>query len=91
MRRRRQLGNRPVASVAIAARILLVWLAVSLLTAGFGWSQVDYSRPVDVAPSEEAIGEGYVTPEVQRPLPTSIGRQLLDLGLLAGALGLVAW
>jgi len=54
-------------------------------------AQVDYSRPVEVAPNEEAIGEGYVVPEVQRPVPTSIGRQLLDLGLLAGALGLAAW
>ena len=55
------------------------------------WSQTDYSRPVDVAPTEESIGEGYVTPEVQRPRATSIRRQLLDLGLLAGALGLAAW
>lgn len=73
------------------AATLLVWLiAVSQISVP-GWAQVDYSRPVDVAPNEEAIGEGYVTPGVQRPLPTSIGRQLLDLGLLAAALGLAAW
>jgi polyferredoxin len=71
--------------------VVLVWVAALLLTTGIGGAQVDYSRPVEVAPNEEAIGEGYVTPEVQRPLPTSIGRQLFDLGLLAGALGLAAW
>ena len=56
-----------------------------------GWSQTDYSRPVDIAPTEESIGEGYITPEVQRPQATSIQRQLLDLALLAAALGLSAW
>jgi NosR/NirI family nitrous oxide reductase transcriptional regulator len=72
------------------------WIAAAaMLSALMGglpaWSQVDYSRPVDVAPTEENIGEGYLTPEVQRPRSTSKARQLLDLGLLAGALGLAAW
>lgn len=65
---------------------LLLWA----LSAAAG-AQVDYSRPVDVAPSEEAIGEGYVTPEVQRPLPRSVAWQLFDLGLLAAALAAAAW
>jgi polyferredoxin len=51
----------------------------------------EYSRPVDVAPTEEAIGDEYVTPEVQRPLPRSVAWQLFDLGLLILALGGAAW
>jgi Fe-S-cluster-containing hydrogenase component 2 len=51
----------------------------------------EYSRPVDVAPTDESIGEGYVTPDVQSPLPRSMARQLFDLGLLALALGGAAW
>ncbi len=70
-------------------KLVLVWVVLWL--AAPAWPQTDYSRPVDVAPSEEAIGEGYVTPEVQRPRATSIERQILDLALLAAALGLAAW
>jgi ferredoxin len=65
-------------------------LLLLALTAGPLQGQ-EYSRPVDVAPSEEAIGEGYVTPDVQRPLPRSVARQLFDLALLALALGGAAW
>jgi polyferredoxin len=53
--------------------------------------QLEYERPVDVAPTEEVIGEGYVTPEVQRPHPRSTTWQVADVVLLAGALGLAAW
>jgi len=53
--------------------------------------QTDYQRQVDVAPTEESIGEGYETPEVQRPLPRSAIRQSVDLGLLGVALALAAW
>ena len=49
------------------ASLGLVLGLVLFLLAQVGMAQVDYSRPVDVAPNEEAIGEGYVTPEVQRP------------------------
>ena len=52
---------------------------------------VEYERPVDVAPTEETIGEGYVTPTVQRPIPRTAARQVADVVLLAGALGLAAW
>jgi NosR/NirI family nitrous oxide reductase transcriptional regulator len=53
--------------------------------------QLEYERPVDVAPTEETIGEGYVVPEVQRPRPLAAPRQVADVILLAGALGLAAW
>lgn len=54
-------------------------------------AQVDYSRPVDVAPTEEVIGDGYVTPTVQRPLPLAPWRQVLDIALLGVALLVAAW
>lgn len=53
--------------------------------------QDQYQRPVDVAPSEEDIGEDYVTPDVQRPHPRSWVLEMLDVGLLAVALGLSTW
>jgi polyferredoxin len=53
--------------------------------------QVDYQRQVDVAPSEESIGEGYQTPEVQRPLPRAALWHTVDLVLLGIAMGLAAW
>jgi len=53
--------------------------------------QLQYERPVDVAPTEETIGEGYVTPDVQRPRPRAVAWQVADVVLLAAALGLAAW
>ncbi len=53
--------------------------------------QIEYQRQVDVAPTEESIGEGYQTPEVQRPRPLSTLRQGIDVALLAVALLLAAW
>jgi polyferredoxin len=50
-----------------------------------------YSRPVDVAPAEEDIGDGYKVPPVQRPLPRSFWLELLDVLLLILALGLATW
>ncbi len=52
---------------------------------------VDYERPVDVAPTEEVIGEGYVTPDVQRIKPLAPWRQVLDMALLGVALLAAAW
>ena len=69
--------------------------ALALCAAAIGspalGKQVDYSRPVEVAPTEESIGEGYVAPEVQHPPSRSVVRQVVDVGLLAGALALAAW
>ena len=50
-----------------------------------------YERPVDVAPTEEDIGEGYVTPAVQRPLPRSTLLNITDIALLLAAMGISAW
>jgi len=69
------------------ATILL--LALSVLPGSA--QQIDYTRPVEAAPSDEAIGEGYVTPEVQRPLPRAAIWQAVDAVLLAGAMLLGAW
>jgi len=69
------------------APILLLVLAAIPAAA----QQIDYTRPVETAPTEEAIGEGYVTPEVQYPLPRAAIWQILDVVLLAGAMVLGAW
>jgi polyferredoxin len=50
-----------------------------------------YVRPVDVVPPDDEIGEGYVTPPVQRPLPRALWWNAVDVALLATALGLSAW
>jgi polyferredoxin len=53
--------------------------------------QYEYKRPVEVAPNEETIGEGYVTPTVQRPRPRAVAWQVADVALMGLALGLAAW
>jgi ferredoxin len=53
--------------------------------------QEQYERPVDVAPSEEDIGEGYVVPPVQSPTPRSFWMEVLDVLLLVVALALGTW
>jgi polyferredoxin len=52
---------------------------------------MDYSRPVNAAPGEKAIGGGYKTPAVQCPRPRAAGWQVADVALLAGALGASSW
>jgi NosR/NirI family nitrous oxide reductase transcriptional regulator len=75
-----------LAPLVLLAAICLV-LQLSLVAA----QQVDYERQVEVAPNEEVIGEGYVTPEVQHPRPRSVARQVFDVSLLVVAMGLAAW
>ena len=53
--------------------------------------QVPYERQVDVAPTEESIGEDYVTPEVQHPRPRAVHWQVTDVVLLGLAMLLAAW
>lgn len=76
-------------------RLLLLGRA-SLLLLTLGASpafaqQFHYERPVETAPTEETIGEGYVTPQVQRPRPRALAWQIADVALLAVALGVAAW
>ena len=52
---------------------------------------IDYQRPVDTAPQQDTIGGGYKTPPVQKPLPRDAWLQLLDVSLLAAAMGLAVW
>jgi NosR/NirI family nitrous oxide reductase transcriptional regulator len=52
---------------------------------------IPYQRPVETAPQEKDIGGGYVTPKVQRPLPRADWLEVLDVGLLAAAMGLSVW
>jgi len=66
-------------------------LLLALAAAPAAAQQIDYRRQVDVAPSEESIGEGYQTPEVQHPRPVSALRQGIDVALLALALAVAAW
>lgn len=77
----------------LSPRTLFITLFfVGLASLSFAQSYEDqYSRPVEVAPSEEDIGEGYVVPPVQRPLPRSFWLEALDVTLLVIALGLSSW
>src|ERR1019366_3161107 len=52
---------------------------------------IPYSRPVETAPQAETIGGGYKTPAVQKPLPRDAGFQVLDVLLLAAAMGISVW
>jgi NAD-dependent dihydropyrimidine dehydrogenase PreA subunit len=74
-------------TVAHLALLLVLVLSAGPLLA----QQIDYQREVDVAPTDEAIGEGYVTPDVQRPLPRAAVWHTVDLVLLASGMALAAW
>jgi NosR/NirI family nitrous oxide reductase transcriptional regulator len=71
------------------AGLLLLLLALVVTPASA--QQLQYERQADVAPSDESIGEGYVTPEVQHPRPRAAAWQVTDTALLAVALGVAAW
>ena len=81
------VGWNPFRVLLSAAVLALVTLAIPAAAQ----DPVDYARPVDVAPSDEVIGEGYVTPQVQRPRPLAPWRQVLDMALLGLALLVAAW
>jgi NosR/NirI family nitrous oxide reductase transcriptional regulator len=85
------LRARPGTPPARAAAAGLI-LALALVAApAVAQEHLQYQRPVEVAPTEETIGEGYVTPDVQRPHPRSTAREMVDVALLAAGLGLAAW
>jgi polyferredoxin len=62
-----------------------------MLTASADTVLAQYQREVDIAPSDEDIGDGYKAPSVQRPLPRPAWWNIVDTALLAVALGLSAW
>ena len=84
---RRGLVKRPL----FALPGLLLFLILLATSAAPEVDLFDYERPVDTAPSEEVIGEGYSTPAVQHPLPRSVMTRIADVILLGLALGLAAW
>ena len=72
-------------------RIALALAICVLLGAGASAQAIQYERPVDVAPQAKDIGGGYVTPEVQKPLPRRAWLEIFDVVLLAGAMGASIW
>lgn len=71
----------------MSSRALPLLLLLFSLTADVWAQALPYERPVDRAPQEKSIGGGYVTPKVQRPLPRAAWFEILDVVLLAAALG----
>ncbi|MGD2110692.1 MAG: 4Fe-4S binding protein [Phycisphaerae bacterium] len=68
-----------------------VFVGLLMLAASPDTVLAQYERPVDTAPTEEDIGDGYQTPDVQRPAPRAIWWNAVDTGLLVVALGLSAF
>jgi len=70
----------------------LLGLLLCLATApGLAAQAIPYSRPVETAPQPETIGGGYHTPAVQKPLPRDSVLQVLDVAILAAAMGISIW
>ena len=87
-----RVGSCPPPLKRWATRVLLPLGAVLLALASPALAQqIDYTRPVDAAPTPEDIGEDYVLPVVQHPLPRPSWREIVDLAVLGVALGLGAW
>jgi len=80
-RRNSQLGRR-----GLLPALLTVVSAAGL------WAQaIEYSRPVETAPQPQTIGGGYQIPLVQKPVPRDYVFQVLDVALLAAAMGVSVW
>jgi NosR/NirI family transcriptional regulator, nitrous oxide reductase regulator len=79
-----QIGRR--------AGTILAMLVLALAVARSTQAQaISYERPVQTAPQPDTIGGGYQTPAVQRPTPRDYWLQVLDVVLLAAALGVSVW
>jgi polyferredoxin len=75
---------------------IIHWWVLLVVGVGVGFApalaqNLDYERQVEVAPSDETIGEGYVSPEVQHPRPRTVAWQVADVTLLVLAMALAAW
>jgi len=73
-----------------SARLITI-LVLTAVVSQTAPAQIEYERPVDVAPTEEDIGEGYVTPQVQWHPPRATWLNITDIGLLLAGLGISAW
>jgi NosR/NirI family transcriptional regulator, nitrous oxide reductase regulator len=73
------------------SRLIAVCLLVLFLVPQTFAQVIPYERPVETAPQDEDIGEGYVTPEVQWPKARDHWLQVLDVVLLAIAMAIAVW
>ncbi len=73
-----------------SARLITI-LVLTFVVSQTTLAQIEYERPVEVAPTEEDIGEGYVTPPVQWHPPRATWLNITDAGLLLAGLGISAW
>jgi len=85
------MWGRLAACCGLVGRPLTAILAVLVLSTSLPAQTIPYQRPVDTAPQEKTIGGGYQTPPVQKPLPRSSWLQLLDVAVLAAAMGISSW
>jgi NosR/NirI family transcriptional regulator, nitrous oxide reductase regulator len=75
-----------------ALRMLLMAIMLCLCAAApLAAQAIQYERPVETAPQEDTIGGGYKTPDVQKPLPRGWWLEVLDVVLLAAAMGAAVW
>ncbi|MBI5865015.1 MAG: 4Fe-4S binding protein [Planctomycetes bacterium] len=75
----------------MTVRAVLVGLLLMLAASMPAGAQIDYQRPVDVAPTEKSIGGGYQVPVVQRRPPRSYALEIIDVGVLTAGLAATAW
>jgi NosR/NirI family nitrous oxide reductase transcriptional regulator len=82
----------PQQSLCRWGRVLVAVLLLGLSSVPSARGQaIQYERPVEAAPQQKDIGAGYVTPEVQKPRPRDYWLQVLDVVLLAAAMGISVW
>ncbi len=78
-----------------ASQVARAWLLILYLCFAFAprlpAQSIPYSRPVETAPQAETIGGGYKTPDVQKPRPRDYWLQVLDVLILASAMGISVW
>jgi NosR/NirI family nitrous oxide reductase transcriptional regulator len=72
-----------------AALVLLSCIFISVSRAPA--QAIQYQRQAATAPQPESIGGGYQTPDVQRTRPREYWLQVLDVVLLAAAMGASIW
>ena len=89
------MWGRPPAGVlfwpGLLGRFVPVFFLLFAALRALPAQSIPYQRPVDTAPQEKTIGGGYKTPAVQKPLPRSSWLQVVDVALLATAMGISSW